>query len=384
MSAHHVVVLGAGAAGTAAAGELGKTEGIQATLVGVSGETPYNRTVVNKGVVAGIIEPEQAAMPDPGTRVAADTARAVDADARTVHLASGAAMDFDALIAATGSTPRRLRTDLPGVTDAVTAGRLSTLHSMNDAVRVRDLLARSPHPARVVLLGAGLLAAETSALLRQAGHDIALVARSSDPGRMAFGELVADHVAELHRTHVSTYFARSPKALAVESDQVGLTLDDGTRLEADLVIAALGTAPAAPSPWAGGVEVDDRLRSRDAPRVYAAGGVATHRHDSLGAWRIDHWADAAAQGVHAARTLLRDLGLGPDAGPYLPRSGFSARIYGRTLVGMGYAGPGTAERIVSTDPLLVVHEQGGTPVGVVGLDAGRLLQDWAPRLHTHS
>ncbi|GAA1080543.1 FAD-dependent oxidoreductase [Nocardiopsis metallicus] len=100
----------------------------------------------------------------------------------------------------------------------------------------------------MIILGAGLVAAETASLLHQARHGIALLSRSNTPGRTALGDLVAQRVADLHRTHVSTYFARQPVAVRLSDAHIGLTLDDGTRLDADLVIAANGTAPSHCSP----------------------------------------------------------------------------------------------------------------------------------------
>ncbi|MFS4895264.1 hypothetical protein SOO45_14490, partial [Staphylococcus aureus] len=84
-------------------------------------------------------------------------------------------------------------------------------------------------------------------------------------------------------------------AVRDRSPLLGITLDDTTTLSADLLITALGNAPTAPGPFSSGVPVDDRLRST-APHVYAAGSTAIHRDDHLGIWRLDHWADAAAQG----------------------------------------------------------------------------------------
>ena len=55
------------------------------------------------------------------------------------------------------------------------------------------------------------------------------------------------------------------------------------------------------------MNVDERLRVYANEGVYAAGGVAMHYDDLLGAWRIDHWDDAVAQGIDAARSLLNAL-----------------------------------------------------------------------------
>lgn len=74
-----MVILGAGAAGTAAAKILVQSEGVNVQLIGVTGQWPYNRTLVNKGVAAGLIEPAQASLAAPDAEVILDTARATDA-----------------------------------------------------------------------------------------------------------------------------------------------------------------------------------------------------------------------------------------------------------------------------------------------------------------
>ena len=125
-----------------------------------------------------------------------------------------------------------------------------------------------------------------------------------------------------------------------------------------------------------------RDRRTATPGVYSAGGVAAHYDTTLGAWRIDHWSDAAAQGEHAARTMLADLGAGTHPGDYQPRAPFTATVHGMMVAGAGITGGHTSARIDTTDPLLVVHEHDGVPVGVLGLDAVPAVFGWMPNLHT--
>jgi 3-phenylpropionate/trans-cinnamate dioxygenase ferredoxin reductase subunit len=75
MTTHHVVILGAGSAGAAAAMALANADAVTVTLLGRTGEAPYNRTLVNKGVALGLLAPEQAALPRPGAALIADTPR---------------------------------------------------------------------------------------------------------------------------------------------------------------------------------------------------------------------------------------------------------------------------------------------------------------------
>lgn len=379
MSAHHVVILGAGAAGTAAARALTGHDGIITTIVGETGQTPYTRMLI-KGVAYGMTTPDIITLPMPQTDFRADTAQHVDTAAQEVRLASGATIGYDSLIVATGRRARRLDAAVPGAEQAGQAGTLITLHSLDDAVRIREAVLAVGGPARVAIYGAGFTASETASALQAEGHQVSLIARSELPGIAAFGRPVAERLAAEHETRVATFFGRTISSLHPDTGGTVLTLDDGTDLVVDLIIVALGTTPIAPAPWQEGVDVDDRLRVHDLASVYAAGGVATHHDDYLGIWSIDHWDDGAAQGTHAAQMLLHDLGRGDDPGPYRPRSPYMGMIYGQMIAGVGYtAHPET--RIDDTEEFLVLHEHGDSVVGATGIDAVGAVYQWGQRLH---
>lgn len=379
MTTPRIGILGAGAAGTAAARAL-IDSGADVTADLIAAQAPFNRTLVNKGVAIGLLTPDQAQLPTPGAETVSDTVEEVDVQAGALRLASAGRRDYDALIIATGSMPRRLDPDLvPGVTEAAADNRLTTLHSLSDACRVRDLIASTSHPVRIIILGAGLIAAETASLLHDAGHDVVLIARSPLPGTSAFGTQLAEVLADLHRTHVTTSFGRDLQAMRTDRDQITVRLDDGTLIAGDLVVVAHGTVPAAPAPWGcDGVPVTSGLRhvAPMAVPVYAAGGVARICDDVIGDYRIDHWGDATAQGTHAARAILHNLGMGNDPQRYLPVSSFVSRIYGHTIAGVGLPGPVGRDREESADPLLIVREHNGLPIAAHGLNAGTAIHQW--------
>ena len=100
MPTHHVLILGAGAAGVAAATALARHEDIHVTLVGRTHETPYIRMHIT-GVAFGPTLPETIHAPLPPVTVLADTATHLDPISRIVHLASGAQLRYDAVIIAT-------------------------------------------------------------------------------------------------------------------------------------------------------------------------------------------------------------------------------------------------------------------------------------------
>ena len=94
-----------------------------------------------------------------------------------------------------------------------------------------------------------------------------------------------------------------------------LTLDDGSSLKVDFVVAGLGVTPrtdlagdaglkiASPEEG-GGVVVDERLET-SAPDVYAAGDIANYpdRYANRSI-RVEHWVHAQRQGQHVARVLM--------------------------------------------------------------------------------
>jgi 3-phenylpropionate/trans-cinnamate dioxygenase ferredoxin reductase subunit len=364
------------------------------SLVARTGETPSNRTLVNKAVAVGLLEAAQTALPVDPTRVTLipDTAEAVDTAARVVRLSSGAVLGYDALIVATGSTPRPLDRTIPGADEAEAAGLLTTLHSIEDAERVRALLttgsgAQQNRRARIAVLGGGLIAAETASVLRDGAHDVTIINRSAHPGVGAFGAELGARLEELHRAHVSTAFGRRPTAFHLTDrsaegrpqKRLEIDLDDASHVHVDFAILAQGTVPTGPQPWSQGIDVDEDLGAAR-QSVYGAGGVALHHDSVVGTWRIDHWSDAAAQGEHAARAALHDLGAAASPGRYVPRSLFTAAVYGATVAAAGLIGEGLPARVLSTDPLVTLHERDNIAVGAAGLNALPTVLSLARRL----
>lgn len=378
MTKPHVIILGAGAAGAAAARVLGARNDIRVTVVARTGETPYTRMFI-KGIAFGPASPETITLALPDVDLITDTAETIDPAAEEVQLASGARIGYDALVIATGSRARTLQEQIPGSDTTAAAGRVSTLYSLEDALQIRELLSGLGRRARVAIYGGGIIAAETASMLHTEGHMVMLISRSTVPGASAFGAPVAERLAAEHSSRVLTRFGRTVQHLETTDTGVVITLDNDSPVIADMLLLGLGTTPSVPDPWADGVRVDSRLRA-DAPHVYGAGGAALHHDDALGTWRIDHWDDAAAQGEHAAQAALHDLGLGDDPGPYLPRSPYMAMIYGQMISGIGLTSH--AETYLHDgDEFVVRHEANGTVVGVSGIDAIESIYQWGSCLH---
>jgi NADPH-dependent 2,4-dienoyl-CoA reductase/sulfur reductase-like enzyme len=87
-------------------------------------------------------------------------------------------------------------------------------------------------------------------------------------------------------------------------------LDNGDRIQADLVVAGIGVTPRDDLASRAGIAVGDGILvnsylETSAPGIYAAGDVARFPHTQTGEpIRIEHWAVAERQGQVAARNIL--------------------------------------------------------------------------------
>ena len=375
MESNHVIVVGGGAAGWSAADTLVRS-GWPGPVTIVDPQAPMNRTLVNKGVLTGLLTPEQITREAPaGTELVRDEVTAIEDDG-TVRFRSGDRIRPAAVLLASGSSPRPYAAEVGG--DRVgTVERLTHLHSIEDAERVRTLLPSSG--GRVVILGAGLIGSETASLLAEA--DVTLVSRSPVPLRRQLGPVVASELLHRHDAHIRTRFGHPVTRVTGGSESVVVELEDGERLEAHVALVAHGTVarrPLLPGSRVGSIAVDGRLRTglRD---VYAAGGVAAV-HSGGASIRVDHWEDAAAQGAHAARSIIHDLLGGPDPGDYRFTASYSSRIHGSTLTAWGVAFPAGrwTHPIDGTAVAVGIHRVRTT--AVTGLDAASTVRSIAAEI----
>ncbi|GAA3192895.1 NAD(P)/FAD-dependent oxidoreductase [Actinocorallia longicatena] len=274
-----IVIVGTGIAGTTAALTL-RDEGFTGSIVLVGAEPaePYRRPPLSKDLLAGRVPAERLRIKAPeywetrgiGLRTGTE---AVAAGEGRVLLADGASLPYDRLLLATGGRPRTL----PGA---------STLRTLGDALALRAAL-DDGRPLAVV--GGGLVGLEVAATARGLGADVTVVeAAPRVLGRILPGPL-AEPIERLHREHgVELHTGRAFTGAA-----------PGTH-----VLAAIGTEPEtglaerAGLAVADGIVVDARLATSD-PAVYAAGDAAR-----TPSGRREHWSDAQAQGVTAARNML--------------------------------------------------------------------------------
>jgi 3-phenylpropionate/trans-cinnamate dioxygenase ferredoxin reductase subunit len=305
------LIVGASLAGAKAAETL-RAEGFDGPLVliGAENERPYERPPLSKDYLLGKAERETIYVHpehwytehDVDLRLGT-TVTGLDPGAHEVGLADGTRVGYARLLLATGSSPRQL--PVPG---AGLDGVLS-LRSASDSDRIK---AAFQSASKVVVIGAGWIGLETAAAARAAGLEVTVLETSELPLLRVLGRQAAQVFADVHRDHQVDLRCGVQVARITGSNgrASGVLLADGSRVEADVIIAGVGITPnsqlaeAAGLDTGNGIQVDARLRS-SSPDIYAAGDVANAFHPRLGKQiRVEHWANALHQPQAAARAML--------------------------------------------------------------------------------
>jgi len=163
---------------------------------------------------------------------------------------------------------------------------------------------------------------------------------------------VGETLRALHEAKgVRFRLARTPVALHGDQQVERVELDDGTSLQADLVIAGVGVKPATAFVQGvaldpdGGIRVDGQFNV--APGVWAAGDVARYPEPHVGeALRIEHWRLAEQHGRAAAFAMAGAAQTG-DAQVGVP---FFWTVQLGLRLGFVGVGPGWTDTLVVGDP----------------------------------
>ena len=213
-----------------------------------------------------------------------------------VGLPDETTLAYDKLLLATGSSPRR--PPIPGAD----AERVHYLRTVDDA---DALLAALTEGASLAVVGGGWIGLEVAAGARGRGVDVTVVEAAELPLLGALGPEAAEVFATLHREHgVDLRLGASVAEITtVDGAASGLRLGDGSTVDADAVLIAVGAEPNTDLALAagltlgadGGVLVDSALRTSD-PDVFAVGDIASAQHPLYGTRiRTEHWANALKQ-----------------------------------------------------------------------------------------
>jgi len=301
-----VAIIGAGAAGFFCAKTL-RQEGHtgKITLISRESSLPYDKPNLSKDYLAGTAPEEWIPLQSRDwydenkiDLLLGVDVKTIDTKSKTVSLSNGKSVTCDALVLATGATPRRL--DIPGAN----GDNVHYLRTFDDS---RKLIERATKSSRIVVIGASFIGLEVAASMRTRGLDVTVVAPEERPLEVVLGAEVGEFIRKLHEEK-GVHFRLGRKPVSIEKDAV--VLDNGERVAADFVVIGVGVVPSTELASSAGLKVDrgvvvNEFLETSAPGVYAAGDVARWPYgDAREPIRIEHWVLAARHGEAVARNIL--------------------------------------------------------------------------------
>ncbi|MFM8561604.1 MAG: NAD(P)/FAD-dependent oxidoreductase [Solirubrobacterales bacterium] len=347
-----VLIIGGGLAAQRCAEALrqGEYEG-PVRIVSAEPHAPYDRPPLSKELLAGDREHEEITFrPDEWHEekeielVLGDPAVALDPEARLVTLESGAELHYEDLVIATGSRPVMLA-------DAEGLENVQALRTVDDALRLRDALQPG---SRLGVVGAGLISQEVASTASKREVHVTLVEAEPLPLARALHPDLALWLVEMQRSAgIDVRLDTAVTKIVAEGDRaVALELSDGSRVEVDHVLVAIGIRPA--DEWL--PEGLETLLER--PEIHAAGDVAGG----------EHWEAAGRQGRAAAQEILGN----PPAEEAL--SSWWTDIHGVRIQGFGNSNDADELEIdgdMDEPSFTVVALRDGTPVGALAVACPR-------------
>jgi NADPH-dependent 2,4-dienoyl-CoA reductase/sulfur reductase-like enzyme len=217
-------------------------------------------------------------------------------------LGNGQAIEFRKACLATGSRARR-----PQVAGA-NLGNVFYLRTLRDVMALREVAALEPE---IVVIGGGLIAAETSALFasRPKGQ-VTLLHRTPHLWGRFLGPQLGEWLGELFASRgVNLMFGETLNGFEGRTVLKNIQTKSGLRFPAGLAIVAIGAEPNlalvanTPLSYPNGTPVNEYLES-DEKGFFAAGDIALFPDKVFGGVRrIEHWDCAVSQGRIAGANM---------------------------------------------------------------------------------
>ncbi|KAK0362161.1 NAD(P)/FAD-dependent oxidoreductase [Brevundimonas aurantiaca] len=310
-----ILIIGAGHAGGSVAAFLRQYghEG-PIVLVGEEDAPPYQRPPLSKAWLKGeadlealLLRPlsfyaEQNIDFRPST-----VAVSVDPEAKTVAFHDGTSEPYDVLVLATGSTARKL--PVPGGDHP----DLLELRTLKDAERLKAVLGPGK---RLAVVGGGYVGLEAAASARALGAEAVVIERAPRVLARVASETLSAFFTAQHRAR-GVEIITGAEVVAVAHD--GVTLADGSTVQADAVLVGVGAlacdrlARSAGLRCDDGVVVDDQARTSD-PAIFAVGDMTRRPIPVHGgvSHRLESVPNALEQAKQAAAAIVGRPGPAPE------------------------------------------------------------------------
>lgn len=310
-----ILIIGAGHAGGSVAAFLRQYghEG-PIVLVGEEDAPPYQRPPLSKAWLKGEADLETLLLrplsfyEEQGIEFRPSTvAVSVDPEAKTVAFHDGSSEFYDVLVLATGSTARKL--PVPGGDHP----DLLELRTLKDAERLKAVLGPGK---RLAVVGGGYVGLEAAASARALGAEAVVIERAPRVLARVASETLSAFFTAQHRAH-GVEILTGAEVVAVAHD--GVTLADGSVVQADAVLVGVGAlacdslARSAGLRCDDGVVVDEQARTSD-PAIFAVGDMTRRPIPVHGgvSHRLESVPNALEQAKQAAAAIVGRPGPAPE------------------------------------------------------------------------
>jgi nitrite reductase (NADH) large subunit len=283
-----LVVIGNGMAGVRTVEDLLRLapDRFDITVFGAEPHGNYNRILLSP-VLAGeqrfddIVTHPRAWYAAHGiTLHAGDPVVAIDRQRRVVRARSGREVRYDRLLLATGSKPFVI--PVPG-------HQLPGVIAFRDIQDVESMLEVARHHRNAVVIGGGLLGLEAANGLARQGMSVTVVHVMDSLMERQLDKPAAGLLKAALESRGIAFRLEADTAEILGSERVtGVRFKDGSRIDADLVVMAVGIRPNVELAKAAGLHceralvVDDTLQTLSDPRIYAVGECIQHRKSTYG------------------------------------------------------------------------------------------------------
>ncbi|MDR7225179.1 FAD-dependent oxidoreductase [Aminobacter aminovorans] len=336
-----VVIVGGGLAGVETAfslRRLGWEDDL--VVVDVEAELPYERPPLSKAILLGKTDAHRIRLRPPElyeqlgvTRLAGRRATSLDLAKQSVKLSDGTALDYHALVLATGAAPRRLQVPgntLPGVL---------MLRTLSDSLALRSSLTLG---VRLTVVGGGYLGLEVAAAAAQMGARVTLIEAGNRLLQRSGSRVLGDILANcLEREGVSIALDETVACFRGETCVEAVETTSGRLFQTDLALVAIGAAPngelvhEAGLSGPAGILVDAEART-SLPNVYAVGDCANFHDPRFGRHaRLESVQSATWQARIAA------AGITGTGAPKPKHAYFWSELFDMKIQIAGYADPST-------------------------------------------
>ncbi|WP_282147821.1 NAD(P)/FAD-dependent oxidoreductase [Algibacter lectus] len=246
-------------------------------------EFPYHRPPLSKayltseeGTEQSLLFPKENYKTDNIVLKLGIAVNTINKEEKTITLANGSVQQYDKLVIATGARPF-----IPPIQGLDLAKNVFPMRTAEDAINIRKTINNSL-TKRAVIIGGGYIGLETAASLKKLGANVVVLEREERVLARVTAPVMSDFFTQLHHNNgVKVLTSKNVISIENKDDHNVVVCDDGTKLNADLIVVGVGIkvnselAQNAGIVIENGIKVDETAKTND-PDIYAIGDCTYH------------------------------------------------------------------------------------------------------------